>query len=117
FRLWAPTARAVSVCLYPDAAAPARERRALRLDPRTGAWSLALLALGLAFSTVFAWRLRGSIVGPLDIAIGRFERIARGDLSAARAFVTPPQRDGRAAGRDSGMAGEESRNETSRMLA
>ncbi|XQU70363.1 Methyl-accepting chemotaxis protein I, serine sensor receptor [Cupriavidus sp. H18C1] len=42
------------------------------------AWSLALLALGLAFSTVFAWRLRGSIVGPLDTAIARFERIARG---------------------------------------
>ncbi|UXC37318.1 Tar ligand binding domain-containing protein [Cupriavidus gilardii] len=81
------------------------------------AWSLALLALGLAFSTVFAWRLRGSIVGPLDIAIGRFERIARGDLTAARVLDTPPQRDGRAAGRDSGMAGEESRNETSRMLA
>ena len=42
FRLWAPTARAVSVCLYADAVSPAREHRALRLDPRTGAWSLAL---------------------------------------------------------------------------
>lgn len=88
------------------------------------AWSLALLVLGLAFSTIFAWRLRGSIVGPLDTAIARFERIARGDLSAARALGmdTPGQQHRRAGDGDGGMAGdvscnETSRNETSRMLA
>ncbi|UZN48632.1 Tar ligand binding domain-containing protein [Cupriavidus cauae] len=86
------------------------------------AWSLVLLALGLAFSTIFAWRLRGSIVGPLETAIARFERIARGDLSAARALDTPGQQGHRAADSGAGIAQEVSRNEvgrneTGRMLA
>ncbi|NSX06226.1 methyl-accepting chemotaxis protein [Cupriavidus gilardii] len=77
---------------------------------------LVLLVLGVAFSTVFAWRLRGSIVGPLDCAMARFERIARGDLSAARALDTPRQQDRRVGDNGGGVAGEASRNETSRML-
>ncbi|KAA0179912.1 chemotaxis protein [Cupriavidus gilardii] len=86
------------------------------------AWSLVLLALGLAFSTIFAWWLRGSIVGPLETAIARFERIARGDLSLARALDTPGQQGHRAADSGAGIAQEVSRNEvgrneTGRMLA
>ncbi|AOZ00136.1 chemotaxis protein [Cupriavidus sp. USMAHM13] len=61
-----------------------------------------VLLLGLAFSTVVAWRLRQSIVRPLDIAIGRFAQIASGDLREVRAEVHG--------------ANEHARNETSRML-
>ncbi|CAG9180683.1 methyl-accepting chemotaxis protein [Cupriavidus respiraculi] len=77
---------------------------------RLRAWSLAVLVLGVVFSTVVAWRLRRSIVAPLDAAIVRFERIAAGDLSAA------------ASGRDaSARHGAEDelnadRSETGRML-
>jgi pullulanase/glycogen debranching enzyme len=42
FGVWAPTARAVSVCVYPDDARPATRREPLRLDPATGAWSATL---------------------------------------------------------------------------
>jgi methyl-accepting chemotaxis protein-1 (serine sensor receptor) len=65
--------------------------------------SACVLAVGLAFSTVVAWRLRGSIVQPLDTAIGRFEKIAGGDLSVA------------ASGGEV-LADESARNETARML-
>lgn len=66
--------------------------------------SIAVLVLGLVFSTVVAWRLRESIVGPLDIAIARFARMADGDLGAVR-------------GRDaSALADEHAKSETSRML-
>jgi len=66
--------------------------------------SIAVLVLGLVFSTVVAWRLRASIVGPLDIAIARFARMADGDLGAVR-------------GRDaSALADEHAKSETSRML-
>lgn len=64
-----------------------------------------VLAIGLAFSTVVAWRLRRSIVRPLDVAITRFERIAAGDL-----------RTGRADGHGT-PAREYDRSETGRMLA
>jgi methyl-accepting chemotaxis protein-1 (serine sensor receptor) len=67
------------------------------------AWSAVALLAGLAFSTVVAWRLRRSIVRPLDFAIARFERMAGGDLS------------GKGSG-DGVMADERARNETSRML-
>lgn len=66
--------------------------------------SLGALALGLCFSTVVAWRLRRSIVGPLDVAVARFERMAAGDFSA-----------GRAAHADAHAQDE--RSETGRMLA
>ena len=66
--------------------------------------SIGVLLLGLVFSTVVAWRLRASIVKPLDFAIARFARMADGDLGATSA------RDGGAA------ADEHSRSETSRML-
>ena len=39
FGLWAPTARAVSVCLYPDDRTHAARREMLHLDPGTGLWS------------------------------------------------------------------------------
>lgn len=66
--------------------------------------SIAVLALGLVFSTVVAWRLRASIVLPLDIAIDRFARMADGDLSPA-------------SGRDADVvSSEHARSETSRML-
>jgi pullulanase/glycogen debranching enzyme len=42
FRVWAPTARAVSVCVYPDGSARATRREPLRLDPATGMWSMTL---------------------------------------------------------------------------
>ncbi|QEZ46999.1 methyl-accepting chemotaxis protein [Cupriavidus oxalaticus] len=66
--------------------------------------SVIALVLGLAFSTVVAWRLRGSIVQPLDVAITRFDRIAGGDLSAQAASGGEVQAD------------ESARNETARML-
>jgi methyl-accepting chemotaxis protein-1 (serine sensor receptor) len=65
--------------------------------------SMAVLVLGLCFSTVMAWRLRRSIVGPLDVAIARFERIAAGDLGAKADGV--------------GLGAEGERSETGRMLA
>jgi methyl-accepting chemotaxis protein-1 (serine sensor receptor) len=73
---------------------------------RLRALSLAVLLLGVVFSTVVAWRLRRSIVAPLDAAIVRFERIAAGDLSAAAA------NRGGATGDDDGR----DRSETARML-
>ncbi|MED5621666.1 alpha-1,6-glucosidase domain-containing protein [Ideonella sp. BN130291] len=39
FKLWAPTAQQVSVCLYPDGDKPARSLRPLRFDPATGVWA------------------------------------------------------------------------------
>ena len=39
FRLWAPTAREVSVCLHDAADGPATDRIALQHDDTTGAWS------------------------------------------------------------------------------
>ncbi|UNK56931.1 DUF3372 domain-containing protein [Pseudoxanthomonas daejeonensis] len=42
FRLWAPTARTVSVCLYTDDRQRAYKREQLRLDPATGLWSATL---------------------------------------------------------------------------
>ena len=39
FALWAPTARAVSLCLYPDANAPAEALLPMQADPLTGAWT------------------------------------------------------------------------------
>ncbi|MGE8363806.1 MULTISPECIES: methyl-accepting chemotaxis protein [Cupriavidus] len=65
--------------------------------------SIGVLALGLCFSTVVAWRLRRSIVGPLDAAIARFERIAAGDLGAKSGGA--------------GLSAEGERSETGRMLA
>ena len=38
FKLWAPTARQVQLCLYPAAQAPASELLPLRRDAATGAW-------------------------------------------------------------------------------
>ena len=38
FRLWAPTARQVSVCLYPDSQRPASTRLGLHRDAATGIW-------------------------------------------------------------------------------
>lgn len=40
FRLWAPTARAVVLCLHDDGTAPASESLPLRADPRSGVWSV-----------------------------------------------------------------------------
>jgi methyl-accepting chemotaxis protein-1 (serine sensor receptor) len=73
---------------------------------RLRALSLAVLVLGVVFSTVVAWRLRRSIVAPLDAAIVRFERIAAGDLSAAAT-----DRNGSTRHDDRG-----DRSETGRML-
>ncbi|SPA50081.1 methyl-accepting chemotaxis protein [Cupriavidus taiwanensis] len=70
--------------------------------------SVCVLAAGLVFSTVVAWRLRRSIVQPLDTAIARFERIAGGDLSGAAA--------GGEVRADEALADEAARNETARML-
>ncbi|AVQ00106.1 DUF3372 domain-containing protein [Ahniella affigens] len=42
FRLWAPTAQAVAVCLYPDARATATELIDLQPDTATGVWSVDL---------------------------------------------------------------------------
>jgi pullulanase/glycogen debranching enzyme len=44
FKLWAPTARAVSVCLYDDGRSQHSERSPMRRDAHTGVWSLALPA-------------------------------------------------------------------------
>ena len=38
FKLWAPTARQVQLCLYGGSAAPARELLPMRRDAATGAW-------------------------------------------------------------------------------
>jgi methyl-accepting chemotaxis protein-1 (serine sensor receptor) len=65
--------------------------------------ALGVLLLGIVFSSVVAWRLRGSIVQPLELAMTRFASIAAGDLRARHD-----------AGAD--LADEQSRNETSRML-
>ena len=40
FKLWAPTAQAVSLCLHADAQAPAQRVQALARDARSGVWSL-----------------------------------------------------------------------------
>lgn len=40
FRLWAPTAQSVTLCLYDGVDAPAASLHALRRDDATGAWSL-----------------------------------------------------------------------------
>ncbi|MDW3687026.1 methyl-accepting chemotaxis protein [Cupriavidus sp. CV2] len=71
--------------------------------------SIGVLLFGLFFSTVVAWRLRRSIVGPLDVAIARFERIAAGDLGA--------KVDGAAFAFASASGAEGERSETGRMLA
>jgi pullulanase/glycogen debranching enzyme len=42
FRLWAPTARHVSVCLYPDSRRPAGTRLDLRREAATGVWQRAV---------------------------------------------------------------------------
>ena len=42
FRLWAPTARAVSLCLYSDGASPVADATSLRFDETDGTWSLSL---------------------------------------------------------------------------
>lgn len=42
FAIWAPTARAVGVCVHPDARADAAEFHALSFDPRTGVWAARL---------------------------------------------------------------------------
>ncbi len=68
------------------------------------ALSLGVLMLGLCFSTAVAWRLRRSIVGPLDMAIARFERIAAGDLATSTEHGGEPRM-------------ESERSETGRMLA
>jgi len=39
FRVWAPTAKSVSLNLYPDANAPVATTRAMKLDYSTGVWS------------------------------------------------------------------------------
>jgi pullulanase-type alpha-1,6-glucosidase len=44
FKLWAPTARAVSVCLYDDGRSQHSERSPMRRDAHTGVWSLAVPA-------------------------------------------------------------------------
>ena len=40
FALWAPTARLVQLCLYPDARSPASERLDLQRDAASGVWQL-----------------------------------------------------------------------------
>ena len=42
FRVWAPTARSVALCLYPDGAADASAVIAMQRDDATGAWSVRL---------------------------------------------------------------------------
>ncbi len=42
FAVWAPTARAVALCLYADSKGAAREMVPLQRDEATGVWSLAL---------------------------------------------------------------------------
>ncbi len=42
FKLWAPTAQAVALCLYPDGASGAEKVLSLQPDPATGIWSLRL---------------------------------------------------------------------------
>ncbi|KAF1692926.1 alpha-1,6-glucosidase [Pseudoxanthomonas koreensis] len=42
FGVWAPTARTVSVCVYPGDARPALRREPLRFDAATGIWSATL---------------------------------------------------------------------------
>ncbi len=44
FRIWAPTARAVSLCLYQDDHAPALSVTTLQRDPVNGVWSLEIPA-------------------------------------------------------------------------
>ncbi len=39
FKLWAPTAGNVAVCIYPDASAPAQQILALSMDAQSGVWS------------------------------------------------------------------------------
>jgi pullulanase/glycogen debranching enzyme len=41
FRLWAPTAQAVWLCLHADGQAPAQQLQPLRRDSRSGVWSIA----------------------------------------------------------------------------
>jgi pullulanase len=38
FALWAPTARAVSLCIYPSATAKAAQSIRMQMDPNTGVW-------------------------------------------------------------------------------
>jgi pullulanase len=42
FKLWAPTAQAVQLCLHPDGQAPAKALHTLQRDTATGAWRLSL---------------------------------------------------------------------------
>jgi pullulanase len=38
FKLWAPTASQISVCIYPDAKAPAQRLFAMQVDAQSGVW-------------------------------------------------------------------------------
>lgn len=44
FRLWAPTARAVSLCIHPEGSAPATAHLPMRRDAATGTWSTSTAA-------------------------------------------------------------------------
>ncbi|WP_395702088.1 alpha-1,6-glucosidase domain-containing protein [Aquabacterium sp.] len=44
FGLWAPTARQVALCLYPDGHSPASRQLAMQRDARSGRWSATLPA-------------------------------------------------------------------------
>ena len=44
FKLWAPTARDVALCIYPRDTGPARLVRAMQRDPRTGVWQARVAA-------------------------------------------------------------------------
>ncbi len=43
FTVWAPTARTVSLCIYPDGKAPATRRIAMLRDAATGLWSTSVV--------------------------------------------------------------------------
>jgi pullulanase/glycogen debranching enzyme len=81
FRVWAPTARRVALCLYPDATAPAASSTPMQRDASTGAWSLSLPAVRGGYYTylvdVFVpgtgW-VRNRVTDPYSISLSADSR-------------------------------------------
>ena len=97
FRLWAPTAHRVQLCLYADDAAPSSARHALKRDDATGVWTLRRRdAPAGRFYTYLVdvpvpgvGLVRNRVTDPYSAALGAdSRRSAVADLDAPR--FTPP---------------------------
>lgn len=103
FKLWAPTAAAVALCVYPDAQGPASELVDLQRDPETGVWSVALNRdlHGQVFTYLVDVYVRGTgmvrnrVTDPYAVSLTANSKRS-GILDLARADTKPEQWDQRA---------------------